>query len=169
MLNVEAEKMDQDQKTDGSDRAESINNLITTDLLENESTVPENIEKELDNGVIVKDTVRGKGKKIKVGDTVTIYYVNRLETNAIVGRLQTGDGLKFKLGDQSETTIGGWHIGIIGMRKKGVRTILCPPESAYGEKGIPPFVPPNSTIHSDVSVLAVERAKENIGEPDMES
>ena len=46
-----------------------------------------------------------------------------------------------------------WDVGMATM-KKGERAILeCPPEFAYGNRGMPPAIPPSSTLLFDVEVL----------------
>lgn len=117
------------------------------ELKENDQipTLPKDVE--------CHDKKCGTGRrKAKIGDEVAIYYENRIESsNAIVGKVMSNDPFKVKLG---EAKIEGWNIGIIGMRLGGEREIICHPNVAYGEKGIPPFIPPNSTIISTVQLKA---------------
>jgi FKBP-type peptidyl-prolyl cis-trans isomerase len=41
--------------------------------------------------------------------------------------------------------------------------VICPPELAYGARGLPPKVPPNTTLVLEIELLSVETADE---EPD---
>ena len=42
--------------------------------------------------------------------------------------------------------------------KVGERAVLiCPPEYAYGPRGFPPVIPPNSTLKFDVEVLSFSK------------
>lgn len=118
----------------------------------------------MEEGVVAFNIERGKGgKKAKIGDVITIYYQNKLEmNNNIVGRKQNEDGLQFILGNEDASIIRGWHIGIIGMRKGGKRNIICPLETAYGERGLPPFIPPNATVVSEVELLSIKRISDEI-------
>ena len=34
--------------------------------------------------------------------------------------------------------------------------VVCPPELAYGEQGLPPKVPPNTTLILDIELLSFE-------------
>lgn len=116
-------------------------------------------ETTLEEDVVILDLVRGKGKRAKVGDIVTIYYKNQLSINAnIVGSLQQGNGLKFKLGEMNESdgSMRGWHIGIVGMKKTGLRKIYCPPAVGFGERGLP-FIPIDATLISEIHLLNIER------------
>lgn len=118
---------------DDDDTLESANQRQEkgTDQTETKENTEANDEIELNDGVIIVDTQRASGgKKAKNGDTVTIHFENRLDAcyDSVVGRNNYGDGLTFTLGDYDDVqTIRAWHIGIIGMRKNGKRTIKCPP------------------------------------------
>ena len=64
-----------------------------------------------------------------------------------------------KRGRPFEFTVGvgnvikGWDEGVSQM-KIGQKAILtCPPEYAYGPKGIPGAIPPNSTLIFEVELL----------------
>eukprot|EP00811_Abedinium_folium_P009061 NODE_18374_length_896_cov_2.983095.p2 GENE.NODE_18374_length_896_cov_2.983095~~NODE_18374_length_896_cov_2.983095.p2 ORF type:complete len:84 (-),score=9.33 NODE_18374_length_896_cov_2.983095:291-542(-) len=48
--------------------------------------------------------------------------------------------------------IRGLHIGIIDMHVGEHRRIMIPAKLAYGKKGRPPKVPPNSDLTFDVSL-----------------
>jgi len=64
-----------------------------------------------------------------------------------------GPGLKFRPG--GEEVIKGWNIGVEGMKVGGKRRITCPPHMAYGNRGSPPVIPPNSTLMFDVTLKNV--------------
>lgn len=106
-------------------------------------------------GVIVEDLRVGKGPEAKPGKTVQVYYEGRLkQNNKVFDSTKAGEGFKFRLG-QGEV-IRGWDVGVSGMRVGSKRRITCPPNAAYGPRGQPPVIPPNSTLVFDVELRHIK-------------
>ncbi|XP_059061546.1 46 kDa FK506-binding nuclear protein [Achroia grisella] len=112
-------------------------------------------KKSLSGGVFVEDTKVGNGPPAKPGKVVMVYYEGRLkQNNKMFDNCLKGPGFKFKLG--AKEVIAGWDVGITGMKVGGKRRIVCPPAMAYGAKGSPPVIPPNSTLVFDVELKNVK-------------
>ncbi|XP_039291342.1 46 kDa FK506-binding nuclear protein isoform X1 [Nilaparvata lugens] len=110
----------------------------------------------LSNGLTIKDLKVGNGPAAKPGQTVSVWYEGRLQST---GRTfdscrRGGAPFKFRLGRNE--VIKAWDEGVAGMKVGGQRTIVCPPNLAYGSRGAPPAIPPNSTLVFQVELKAVQ-------------
>jgi peptidylprolyl isomerase len=104
--------------------------------------------------LVVKDIIKGSGPTASSGSTVTVNYVGELYKNGkeFDSSWKTGQPFQpFKLGQGS--VIPGWDKGLVGMKVGGRRELIIPPSLAYGAKGSPPTIPPNSTLVFVVDLL----------------
>lgn len=103
------------------------------------------------------DKKLGSGLPATKGDIIRVHYIGRLQsTGEIFDRSQKTKGpFEFKLG--TKEVIPGWDIGIVGMRMGGSRTLTIPPEKAYGKRGVPPDIPPYSTLIFDIHLVEILR------------
>ncbi|XP_022824505.1 46 kDa FK506-binding nuclear protein [Spodoptera litura] len=112
-------------------------------------------KKQIAGGVSIEDLKVGSGPVAKAGKVVMVYYEGRLkQNNKMFDNCVKGPGFKFRLG--SKEVISGWDVGIAGMKVGGKRKIVCPPAMAYGAKGSPPVIPPNSTLVFEVELKNVK-------------
>ena len=71
--------------------------------------------------------------------------------------------ISFWIGISGEV-IKGWEEGVATM-KKGERAIFTiPPDLAYGETGLPPLIPPNSTLIYDIEMLSWNTIRDLTGD-----
>jgi hypothetical protein len=100
------------------------------------------------------DQQLGNGLEAVAGKTVTVHYTGTLENGKkFDSSVDRGQPFKFALGKGQ--VIKGWDQGVAGMKVGGKRRLEIPPEMAYGERGFPPVIPPNSKLIFEVELLAV--------------
>jgi peptidylprolyl isomerase len=107
------------------------------------------------SGLEYWDIKVGTGAVAQTGQQVKVDYIgwltNGKKFDSSVG---TGRPFDFKLG--AGNVIKGWDEGIVGMKVGGKRQLRIPPDLAYGEKGYPGAIPPNSTLIFDVRLVDVK-------------
>ncbi len=102
-----------------------------------------------------KDLIVGTGAEAKPGDTVTVNYVGVLYKGGkeFDASWKRNEPFTFTLGKGQ--VIPGWDQGIPGMKVGGRRELIIPAALAYGAKGSPPTIPPNSALVFVVDLLSV--------------
>jgi len=90
------------------------------------------------------------------GDTVIVHYVGKLANGQIFDSSMERDSpLSVKLGTGG--VIPGFEQGLRGLCANKIRRVTIPPELAYGDKGVPPTIPPKSTLIFELECRGVER------------
>ncbi len=110
----------------------------------------------------VAEVAPGAGTEARPGRRVAVHYTGWLfhpEKPANHGRKfdssrDRGEPFEFTIG-QGEV-IPGWDEGIAGMKVGAKRTLVIPPNLAYGRRGQPPAIPENATLVFDVELTAVK-------------
>ncbi len=108
------------------------------------------------SGLTIIETKPGEGAKN--GDTVSVLYAGKLQdgTEFDSSAKHGNEPIEFILGKQM--VIKGWEEGILGMQVGEKRTLIIPPNLAYGEKGAGGgVIPPNATLTFDVELVGLRR------------
>jgi peptidylprolyl isomerase len=113
---------------------------------------------EMPDGLKYTDEKIGDGATAASGEQVTVHYTGWLDNDGAKGKkfdssLDRGQPFSFTLGAQQ--VIAGWDEGVAGMKVGGKRTLIIPPELAYGARGAGGVIPPNATLIFDVELLQV--------------
>jgi FKBP-type peptidyl-prolyl cis-trans isomerase len=104
-------------------------------------------EKPLD----IKTTKPGTGPAAKAGDTISVDYIGTLaDGGKEFDRSKPDKPLTLKLG--AGQVIRGWDQGLVGMKAGEKRRLTIPASMAYGPRGMPPIIPPNSALVFDVTM-----------------
>lgn len=123
-----------------------------------QSADPESEYREVMPGLRMHDSVVGNGTAAKAGDVVRVHYTGWLYNEGVQGEkfdssVDRGEPFMLRLG--YGMVIKGWDEGLQGMQVGGRRTLLIAPELAYGERGRPPTIPPQSTLMFEVELLDI--------------
>ena len=116
------------------------------------------------DGLVKSIAVPGYGGPVRLGDIATVKYSCYLaadDDNKNTIPFARSTSQKVAVGDG--TMIDGWDKALRSM-SIGERSIIriTDPSLAYGTKGVPPYIPPNSIIEMDIEVLDSVPASMNI-------
>lgn len=107
----------------------------------------------LASGVVITHLKQGGGPFPSDKDTVKVHYrgtlVNGTEFDSSYKRSKPAS---FPL----NRVILCWTQGMQKMRAGGKARLFCPAHTAYGARGIPGTIPPNSVLIFEVELLAIE-------------
>ncbi|MGA7329439.1 MAG: FKBP-type peptidyl-prolyl cis-trans isomerase [Rhodomicrobium sp.] len=110
-------------------------------------------------GLQITDTKVGTGISPKPGQVCVVHYTGWLYENGAKGKkfdssVDRKIPFSFVLGDHK--VIEGWERGVSTMRVGGKRTLIIPPDLAYGTAGGGKAIPPNATLIFEVELLDVK-------------
>jgi len=102
--------------------------------------------------VQITDTQVGTGDVAELGMRVKVHYTGwLLDGTQFDTSRDSGSPFQFSIG--AHEVIRGWDIGVQGMRVGGKRELIIPSELAYGKKGYPGAIPPNSVLKFEIELL----------------
>lgn len=102
--------------------------------------------------LVVQDDVIGTGATAEIGDRLVVHYVGRLTDGTTFDTSVGGSPYAFILGGGE--VIPGWDQGLQGMKVGGKRTLIIPPDLAYGPQGYGP-IPPDATLVFEVELVDI--------------
>jgi len=104
------------------------------------------------SGLEYWDIKVGTGAEAKTGHKVKVDYTGWL-TNGKKFDSSVGTGRPFEFMLGAGQVIKGWDEGVAGMKVGGKRQLKIPSNLAYGAKGYPGVIPPDSTLIFDVQLV----------------
>ena len=104
-------------------------------------------------GLQIVHEKEGTGPSPKASDVVKVNYEGKFTDGRVFdSSIQRGEPATFPLNG----VIPCWTQGLQKMKVGGKAKLTCPPELAYGARGAPPTIPPNSTLIFEVELLAIQ-------------
>jgi FKBP-type peptidyl-prolyl cis-trans isomerase FkpA len=108
----------------------------------------------LPSGVVVAHVKPGQGASPTADSTVRVHYRGTLpdgtEFDSSYKRKQS---ISFPL----RGVIPCWTQGVQKIKVGGKAKLTCPADTAYGARGIPGVIPPNTVLTFEIELLAIER------------
>jgi peptidylprolyl isomerase len=102
------------------------------------------------SGLMYQVLKQGNGSSPANGAAVTVNYVGKfLDGTVFDSSIARGTPANFKIGQ----VIQGWNEALVAMKKGEKRLLVIPPELAYGERGYPGAIPPNSFLVFEVELI----------------
>jgi FKBP-type peptidyl-prolyl cis-trans isomerase len=111
--------------------------------------------------LVVKDLQEGTGATVQFRSAVLVGYTGWTYD----GCKPDFKGAEFDSSKNRPTPFGlvvgagrvikGWDEGLIGMKEKGKRLLIIPPDKAYGERSPTPLIPPNSTLVFEIELVQI--------------
>jgi rhodanese-related sulfurtransferase len=103
----------------------------------------------------VLNDVKGEGEVVVNHSKIQVHYIGKFENGKeFDNSYDRGNSLSFQIGLRQ--VIEGWEQGLIGMKVGGTRTLVIPPELAYGETGVGDLIPPNTTLIFEVEIIDIQ-------------
>jgi len=107
------------------------------------------------------DITVGTGAEAVVGKIAVVHYTGWLYDPSAADKkgrkfdssLDRHSPFSFPIGGGK--VIRGWDEGVAGMRVGGRRTLIIPPDMAYGSRGAGGVIPPDATLVFEVELLDV--------------
>jgi len=94
----------------------------------------------------------GTGEKPTTESMVSVHYEGKLLDGKVFdSSIKRGVPIQFNVG--AGQVIRGWDLAILSMKTGEERTIILPPELAYGAQGAGGVIPPNAWLIFDVELL----------------
>jgi FKBP-type peptidyl-prolyl cis-trans isomerase len=107
----------------------------------------------LSSGLQYKILKEGRGRKPMKTDTVEVNYRGAFtDGTEFDNSYQTGKSTTLKV----EEAIPGWKEALTLMPVGSKWLLFIPPNLAYGEKGKPPLIGPNTTLFFELELLAIK-------------
>ena len=107
------------------------------------------------SGLIYESLKDGTGPSPKASDTVRVHYRGTFPESGkeFDSSIARGQPIEFPL----TGVIPCWTEGVQTMKPGGKVKLVCPPNLAYGARGVPGAIPENATLIFEVELLEIAK------------
>jgi FKBP-type peptidyl-prolyl cis-trans isomerase FkpA/FKBP-type peptidyl-prolyl cis-trans isomerase FklB len=106
----------------------------------------------LESGVVIEEITPGTGESPGESDTVKVHYHGTLTNGTVFdSSVERGQPATFAL----NRVIPCWTQGLQQIKVGGKSRLTCPADTAYGDRGAGPNIPPGSTLVFEVELLEI--------------
>lgn len=118
-----------------------------------------------DAKVEIEDIKLGEGEAAQNEDLVLVTYTGKLKDGTEFDSNTAPESEPFGVVIGVSPVIQGWHEGLVGIKKGGVRKLTIPYMKAYGVEGSPPKIPAKSDLVFEIKCLyLVKKGEEGVYE-----
>jgi FKBP-type peptidyl-prolyl cis-trans isomerase FkpA len=104
------------------------------------------------SGAVVSTIKPGTGPSPTAADKVKVHYQGTLTDGTVFdSSIQRGEPITFPLNG----VIKCWSEGVQQMKVGGKSRLVCPADTAYGDRGAPPKIKPGATLVFEVELLEI--------------
>lgn len=108
-----------------------------------------------DNGIWVRIDRPGTGPSPRRGAEVTVHYTGSFLDGRVFDSSRGRGEFRFPVG--AGRVIPGWDITVAEMREGEIRSVVLPPDLAYGSRGAGGAIPPNTYLLFEIELLDAGR------------
>ena len=105
-----------------------------------------------DSGIIITELVAGTGESPAPEQEVKVHYHGTLTDGTV---FDSSRNLDEPATYPLNRVLPCWSVGIVKMKVGGKARLVCPPESAFGDRGAPPRVPPGAVVVYEVELIEI--------------
>jgi FKBP-type peptidyl-prolyl cis-trans isomerase FkpA len=109
-------------------------------------------EEKTASGIVITTTQEGSVARPKSVDVVKVHYRGTLTNGKeFDSSFKRGQAATFPL----NRVIPCWSEGVQAMKVGGKAKLVCPPNLAYGSRGVPGTIPADSTLVFEIELLEI--------------